>query len=122
MNVSAVLSKVLSNYASFALIFLSYRWGHSTGQEWGSQKWKNYCAVAFQIGVFCLFLALTYGTHWEPDSAWDPTDVGGGEVVQDFTPTSKQRNEYGLEHLLTFEIAALFGVYKRNKMGDGSGQ
>jgi len=63
------------------------------------------------IAVFCMVLWSGYGTHIE-DS--DPI-YGGGEEVQDFQPTKTQRNDYGMEALLTFEIAALFGVAKRNQ-------
>lgn len=63
------------------------------------------------VAVCCLVFWSSYGTHIENS---DPID-GGGEEVQDFEPTATQRNEYGLEVLLTFEIAALFGVAKRNQ-------
>jgi hypothetical protein len=48
----------------------------------------------------------------------DPTDRG--EIVEDFTPTTTQRNDYGLELFLTFEIAAMYGVYRRRNHPDSN--
>src|SRR5260370_37753327 len=110
MNYHTVLSQVVSRYANFVLVFLPYLFGYHMGKVY-PQKWRSYLTVAGLVGVCCLVFWSSYGTHFENS---DPI-YGGGEQVQDFVPTEAQRNEYGLEELLTFEIAALFGVAKRNQ-------
>jgi hypothetical protein len=53
----------------------------------------------------------TYGTHTEDA---DPLR-GGGEVVTDFEPTDKERNEYGVKTLFVLGIPAMVAIYKNYK-------
>lgn len=115
--VATVLAAYHFGYAGLAyhfgyagLVLLAYYFGYEMGNAY-KNKWQNYFTVFYLVTIVCLALWASYGTHIE-DS--DPL-TGGGETVQDFEPTAKERNEYGLEHLLTFEIAALYGVYRRNR-------
>jgi hypothetical protein len=118
VDLSTVIDGVLKTYASVLEVFLPYLWGTIAGNWYGSKNWKNYLVVAFHIAIVSLFLWATYGTHVEhPDN--DPTGADA-EVVEDFTPTPQQRNNHGLEILITWEIAALYGVYRRNKSGVGA--
>ena len=110
MNYHVVLSQVGSRYASFLLVYIPYLFGFHMGDAY-PLKWRNYFATALAVGIFCLALWGGYGSHIENG---DPI-YGGGDEVQDFEPTQTQRNEYGLEALIAFEIAALFGVAKRNQ-------
>ena len=75
------------------------------------QKWRNYLTVAGSIAVFCLVLWSSYGTHIENS---DPI-YGGGDEVQDFKPTESQRNEYGIEELLIFEMLPSLRLPKQNQ-------
>jgi hypothetical protein len=111
MDVHSVLDHVLSTYASFALVFVPYFFGRLANVY--KKVWQNYLFVFASVAVFCFVLWHDYGTHIENS---DPLE-GGGERGQDFEPTEKQRNEYGLEKLLTFEIAAMYGVYRGNRNG-----
>lgn len=52
-----------------------------------------------------------YGTHIEDA---DPK-YGGGDVVVDFEPTDKERNEHGLTVFFTMLVPALMGVYAGRK-------
>jgi hypothetical protein len=110
MNYYVVLHRVVSIFATFLAVWLPYFFGWHLGKTY-PQKWRNYLTVAGMIAVACLALWSSYGTHFENS---DPI-YGGGDEVQDFVPTDKQRNEYGLKILLTLEIAALWGVAVRNR-------
>ena len=70
-----------------------------------------YGRVAFACGVIAFLAWGSYGTHREDV---DPL-FGGGEILQDFEPTSQERNKHGLViFLATFTIAAHGTWYGRN--------
>ena len=65
----------------------------------------------FWVAVVSLVIWASYGTHTEDA---DPLR-GGGEVVTDFEPTDKERNEYGVETFFVLGIPAMVAVYKNYK-------
>lgn len=72
----------------------------------------------FWVAVVSLVIWASYGTHTEDG---DPLR-GGGEVVTDFEPTDKERNEYGVETFFVLGIpsmVAVYKTYKKNPVGAG---
>ena len=93
-------------------IYLFAKHAASTGRM---RPVKHY---AFAIGG-ALFLALYawsgYGTHSETDDDGDPLYGRGGGIVQDFEPTSAQRNAHGVRLFIIVLIPALIGTYRGNE-------
>ena len=70
-------------------------------------KIKIYLVVVAFAGVLSFIIRDSLGTHLEGN---DPR-TGDGEVVVDYVPTEKQKNELGLKVFLGILIPSLGGVY-----------
>ena len=65
----------------------------------------------FWVAIVSSVTWYSYGTHKEET---DPLR-GGGEVIVDFVPTDKERNEYGLEMFIVLGVPAMVAIYQNYK-------
>ncbi len=116
--VERIFAEVLRAFAGFAMVFVPYslaRWfAERRIDKAGNERsaLRVILATTVVVAVVATFGWATYGTHTERGPDYDPVTGGDVETVEDFKPTSQQRNEHGLAEFLIFEIAALFGAYK----------
>jgi|Deesub1362B_J571_1020462.scaffolds.fasta_scaffold02189_1 Na+-driven multidrug efflux pump len=107
MDYSNIFYGILGWLGKAVIVIVAFHFGRYMSKI-HKEKWKSYATV---LGI-TIFLSLvmwgSYGTHVEEA---DPL-FGGGEIVVDFEPTVKERNEYGLIIFFVLTIPALFGVYK----------
>jgi len=131
VDIHSVVHGLVSTYGSVLIVYLAYSWGYNwatlepptddssySGSMTPARERSPtgcYLAVAGQVALFTLFLWASYGTHVESSDPPEPYGGGNTEIVEDFTPTRQQRNSYGLEKLITLELAALYGVYRGRK-------
>jgi hypothetical protein len=84
-----------------------------------SPAWKAYGGAVAAAGVLAVVAHQSYGTHTEDA---DPM-FGGGEVVEDFTPTSHERNKWGWTVFIFIAIPALTGTFVgRRRFLDSEGR
>jgi hypothetical protein len=110
MDCSSVFYGVLGYLGKAAIVIGAFYVGRHMGTKY-KPNWVNYFAVLGGIAFFSLIAWSFYGTHTEDA---DPL-YGGGEIVIDFNPTDKERNEYGLTLFFSLSIPALYGVYKKQQ-------
>jgi hypothetical protein len=125
MNYGGIFNEVWRTLGAWLLVFLAYHIARlfleymrdeSKGPNtklWNSRRgmFLAYPFFIFCVAVVSLCLWAAYGTHTEDE---DPLR-GGGEVVTDFEPTDKERNEYGVKTFLVLGIPAMVAVYKNYK-------
>lgn len=109
MDFGKLCSDTFKPFAGFLLVYLPYSFGFFM-RDTSKPIWRSYLNTMGIVAFVAFVMWGAYGTHVENA---DPI-YGGGDIVQDFQPTDQQRNEYGLSTLLTFEIAALLGVARRD--------
>jgi hypothetical protein len=120
--VERIVAEVLRPFAGFAMVYIPYliaRWFaerriDKAGNERSARR--VVLATTLVVAAVATFSWATYGTHTETGPDYDPVTGGDVETVEDFKPTSQQRNEHGLTEFLIFEIAVLFGTYKGLKL------
>ena len=117
-TVERIFDAVLRPFAGFAMVFLPYfiaRWfAERRIDKAGNERpaWRVYLATTLVVAALATYSWATYGTHTEEGPDYEPVMGGDVETVEDFKPTTQQRNEHGLSEFLIFEIAALFGAHK----------
>jgi hypothetical protein len=107
IDISSTLFSILGCMLRIWLVYIAFNMARHFAGTGSASPARAYL---WTIGVPA-FLALmawsTYGTHTEEA---DPL-YGGGDVVQDFEPTPRQRNHHGMRVFFYFSIPALAGTY-----------
>lgn len=126
MNFDSILNGVVGTLGSWLQVFIAYHISYtfveqmrSEPRHWRIAFWNSklgmfvaYPFFLFWVAVVSLCLWAGYGTHKEDE---DPLRGGGGEVVVDFVPTDKERNEYGVTTFFVLGIPAAVAVYRHYK-------
>lgn len=107
MDYSNIFYNILGYLGRAIIVIGSFYFGRHISKTYKG-KLKNYSIVLGLIIFLSLVMWSSYGSHTEDA---DPLR-GGGDVVTDFEPSDKERNEYGLTMFFVLTIPALFGVYK----------
>lgn len=101
-----VIMKVMGDLVKVFFIYMAW----SFSKEVASTSTSLSPIVYGKAIAICIFIALmawgSYGTHTE---GGDPM-FGGGELIVDFVPTDKEKNEHGWTIFFTFLIPVILGV------------
>lgn len=106
MNFPIVVNEVFANLVAGFLVFVSFYMGRFLLAHDNGAKFKSTLRVIGGAAFLAFVVWANYGTHTEDA---DPI-YGGGDIVIDFEPTTKRRNEWGAEVFLTLAIPALVGI------------
>jgi hypothetical protein len=89
------------------VLYLAFAFAYQLALQNTCAAWKSYLLAVASAAVLAYLSWLTYGTHTE-DS--DPI-FGGGDVVDDFQPTSHQREQHALFVFAFLVIPAIGGTF-----------
>lgn|SRR3989344_4865382 len=107
MDLASIFNQVISHLVAGIVVLFAFGSGRFVCEYNHGAKVKSIFQVLGGILLLTLVMWGNYGTHREDA---DPI-YGGGEIVYDFEPTERQRNDYGIEIFLTLTIPAVIGIY-----------